>query len=433
MFSLKLIKSNIKIMKLTFFEKSFKRSVLTLAFAVIVSISACEDSPERKQITAIALDSFSAKDHGNEGNASDILLFAKLSGSLDKFEKLRFILTSSPATFDIAKAQSLSPASYVEVDPALFTETYLDAGLNDPEGEPVTEGKAYTTFVLLVPVAGATDPILIQASGTFTLKNEIVVISPKFKGAVSADEDISIDQENNLFVSGGKTNPTTLFKISADGTIVQLSTSLNYAVGNTLDEDGNLYVTNYQSTNINRVTPAGVTSVFVADDRLTGGGGIIVDNSGMIYNTFFPTKNIYRISTTGIVESLIVSDKLNGPVGMAYDRINDRIFVSNFNDGKIFTVSKEGSISELTDTPASIGHLDYLDEVLYVTGFNENKVYLVSTSGEIKAAIGSGNKATADGTSSEASFFNPNGIAVSKDGKFVYVSQMDGKIRKIVL
>jgi DNA-binding beta-propeller fold protein YncE len=181
------------------------------------------------------------------------------------------------------------------------------------------------------------------------------------------------------------------------------------------------------------VTAAGATSVFIADDRLTGGGGIIVDNNGMIYNTFYGTKNIYKMSPAGSIENFVTSDMLNGPVGMAYDQVNDKIFVSNFKDGKIFLVSKEGIISEVTDTPASIGHLDYRDEVFYVTGYNENKIYLVSTNGETLATIGNGNKATADGGSSQASFFNPNGIAVSKDGKFIYVSQMDGVLRKIIL
>ena len=139
------------------------------------------------------------------------------------------------------------------------------------------------------------------------------------------------------------------------------------------------------------------------------------------------------MSPAGSIEEFVVSDKLNGPVGMAYDQVNDQIFVSNFSDGKIFAVAMNGSISEVADTPASIGHLDYRDNVLYATGFNENKIYLVSTNGQILATIGNGNKATSDGTASQASFFNPNGIAVWKNGKFVYVSQMDGTIRKIVL
>jgi hypothetical protein len=417
------------------FQKRVHRLLMTLACCNIMSISSCEDSPEKKEIPetpTVNLNTFSAKDEGNEANASDIRIFCQFSGSLDKFEKLRFILTPS-ATLDITKALSLSSESYIETNLANFVDTHLSAALKDSEGQSVTEGKPYTTFILVLPSTSSPDPILIQTPDELTLVDEIVVTTPKFKASVSADEDISIDTENNLYVSGGKINPTTLFKILADGTVNHLSTTLNYPVGNTLDNNGNVYITNYQSTNINVVTPAGATSVFVADDRLSGGGGIIIDNNGMIYNTFYGTKNIYKMTPAGGIENFVTSNMLNGPVGLAYDQVNDKIFVSNFADGKIFTVTKEGDISELTDTPASIGHLDYRDEVLYVTGFNENKIYLVSTNGEILATIGNGNKATTDGVSSEASFFNPNGIAVSKDGKFVYVSQMDGILRKIVL
>jgi hypothetical protein len=71
--------------------------------------------------------------------------------------------------------------------------------------------------------------------------------------------------------------------------------------------------------------------------------------------------------------------------------------------------------------------------VFYATGFNEHKVFVVSMDGEILATIGNGNPATVDGTSSQSSFFNPNGIAVSKDGKYLFISQGDGALRKIVL
>jgi sugar lactone lactonase YvrE len=417
-------------MKPQSYQKCFNVMLLTLAFYVIVSISACEDSPA-KEVATVKLDSFEAKDRGNEGNASDILLVGQFSGSLDKYAKIRFILASSPV-LNITKASSLGPDSYAEIDLAGYFETYLTAGLKDSDGEFVSEGKSYTTFILVLPAAGAGDPLLLQASIALTLADEIVVTTPKLKGVLTADEDISIDIVNNLYISGGKINPTALFKISADGTITTLGTGLNHPVGNTLDHNGNVYVTNFQSININRVTPTGATSVFITDPKLTGGGGIIVDNNGMIYNTFYSSKTIFKISASGVVD-FATSDKLNGPVGMAYDHVNDRIFVSNLTDGKIFMVQKDGTISEIADTPATIGHLDYREDVLYITGFNENKVYLVSTNGQILKTIGSGNKATKDGVSFEASFFNPNGIAVSKDGKFIYVSGMDGTLRKIVL
>lgn len=411
------------------FKKILNYMLLILASYVLISISACENKPV-SETSGVNLDSFEAKDQGNENNASDIRIFCEFSGSLDKYEKVRFILVVSPSDLDRTKALSLPPGSYVETDLAKDIEPYLSSETKDADGAPISEGKSYITFMLLLPAAG--EPLLIKASQTLTLVDEIVVTTPKFKGTVSADEDISTDTEGNLYVAGGKSNPTTLFRISKDGTINELTTSLSYPVGNTLDDESNLYVTNYQSTTINFVTPTGETSAFITDAKLTGGGDIILDKDGVVYNTFYSTKSIYKISG-GSLEDFLTSDKLNGPVGLAYDPVNDRIFVSNFNDGKIFEVLADESISEIADTPASIGHLDYQDGVFYATGYKENKVYLVSTSGEILATIGNGNKGTTDGISSEASFFAPNGIAVSKDGKFVYVSQMDGILRKIIL
>jgi hypothetical protein len=384
-----------------------------------------------KKATLI-LESFNPHDYGNEGNASDIYLTCKFSGELDRFEKLRFILKVSATGFNMAKALTLPADSYLETNIEPNMEVSFPAALKDADGMAVSEGNAYTIFILAVPSPCNGIPQVLEGSETLTLVDEIVVMTPKLKSPLLATEDISIDSDNNLYISGGALNTTSLFKVAPDGTVTTLSTALNYPVGNTLDDNGNIYVTNFGNIDINLITPSGVTSVFARDERLFRGGGIIRDNEGFLYNTFWAIKTLYKITSAG-VENFLTSDRLNGPVGLAYDKVNDHIFVANFNDGKILRVTRDKTITEIADIPATIGHLEYRDNVFYATGWFEHKVFVVSADGEILATIGNGNEATVDGRASEASFFRPNGIGVSKDGKFVYVTQGDGTLRKIVL
>lgn len=419
-------------------------SCLLMILVFSVNFSSCDDNdnpcdhgsngerPAASSKPTLILESFNAQDYGNEGNASDVFLTCEFSGTLDRFEKLRFILKSSPSGFNLVKALTLPESSYVEVDADENVEVSFPSALKDADRMPISEGKPYVIFILGVPSPCSRVPVLIEGSERLTLIDEIVVTTPKLKGALAAMEDISIDDANNLYISGGSLSPSSLFKVTPDGTITTLSTTLNFPVGNTLDDNGNLYVTNFGSLDINLITSTGVTSVFVTDERLFRGGGIIQDNDGALYNTFFAIKTIYKITAAG-VENYLASDLLNGPVGMAYDEVNDRIFVSNFVDGKIFRVTRDKTITEVADIPATIGHLDYRDGVFYATGWNEHKVFVVSIDGEILATIGNGNQATVDGSSSEASFSNPNGIAVSKDGKYLFISQGNGTLRKIVL
>lgn len=417
--------------------------VMIFAFCAFTLFSACDDKDnpchdgshgEGSAVSkpTLTLEAFSPQDYGNEGNASDIFLTCQFSGTLDKFEKLRFILKSSPSGLNVIKAVKLPKSSYAEIDFEQNIELSFPAALKDADGMPISEGKSYSIFILGIPSPCSGIPVLIEGTETLTLADEIIVTTPKLKGALPAMEDISTDTEGNLYVSGGSLSPTTLFKVTPDGTVTPLSTTLDHPVGNTLDDHGNLYVTNFASTNIHLVTPTGTTSVFVTDDRLFRGGGIIMDNDGALYNTFWAIKTIYRITAAG-VEDFLTSDLLNGPVGMAYDEVNDHIFVANFNDGKILRVTRDKTITEIAGIPATIGHLDYREGVFYATGWYEHKVFIVSMEGELLATIGNGNQATVDGPASEASFSNPNGIAVSKDGKYVYISQLDGTLRKIVL
>jgi sugar lactone lactonase YvrE len=391
-----------------------------------------EDRSSGSKKATLILESFSPHDYGNDGNASDIFLMCRFSGELDRFEKLRFILKESATGFNMAKALTLPADSYVETNVEANVEVSFPAALKDADGMAVSEGNAYTIFILAVPSPCNGIPQVIEGPETLTLVDEIVVITPKLKSPLLATEDISTDSDNNLYISGGALNTTSLFKVSPDGTVTTLSTALNYPVGNTLDDNGNIYVTNFGNIDINLITPSGTTSVFARDERLFRGGGIAMDNEGSLYNTFWAIKTLYKITSAG-VENFVTSNLFNGPVGVAYDKINDNIFVANFNDGKILRVSKDKTITEVADIPATIGHLEYRDKVFYATGWFEHKVFIVSEDGEILATIGNGTEANVDGRASEASFFRPNGIGVSKDGKFVYVTQGDGKLRKIVL
>jgi DNA-binding beta-propeller fold protein YncE len=421
-------------MKLSTLKKLCNRTPLIVTFCIMALISSCHDDNDKIPAEGkgtLIIESFNPQDYSNEGNASDIFLTIKFSGKIDNVKKLRLMLTSSPSSFKVGQAVTLPEDSYVEMDFQAQLEMFFPEGLKDADGTAISEGKSYTIFVLALPAAGSA-PVFLEGPKKLTLVDEIVVITPKLKSTLPAMEDISIDTENNLYISGGSLTPSSLFKVTPDGTVTALSTTLNHPVGNTLDDNGNLYVTNFGSLDINLITPAGETSVFISDPKLFRGGGIIQDNDGALYNTFYAIKTIYRITADG-VDDFLISDLLSGPVGLAYDEVNDKIFVANFNDGRIFQVSKDKTITQIADIPASIGHLDYRDGVLFATGWNEHKVFVVSMNGEILATIGNGNPATVNGPASVASFFNPNGIALSKDGKYLFISQGNGTLRKIVL
>lgn len=67
------------------------------------------------------------------------------------------------------------------------------------------------------------------------------------------------------------------------------------------------------------------------------------------------------------------------------------------------------------------GHLVYSDGWLYTVDRGGHPIYRVAMSGEFEVFAGSGDKGGAD---AETSFYFPNDIAVSADGKTLYVNDV---------
>jgi hypothetical protein len=404
--------------------------VFLLCVVSTTSLSSCGEGdnpvPDSKEIL---ISNLTIQDFGNEGNSLDIFVSFSASGDLPDFSKFKVVVSRSSSPIDAAKVTALQSGSYLEIPVAEHTEIFL-GNLQDADGQPIEDGVEYMAFILALPLEAGNEPALSEGSNKITLKDEIVVTT--LPNSVSGNEDISIDKDNNLYVSGGGINTSSIFKITPEGERTTLSSSLNHAVGNVVSEDGTVYTTNFQSLNINKITSSGATSIYASDSRLTGGGGIIIDNEGSLFNTFYATSTLFKIKENS-VEAFTTSTLFNGPVGMAYDKVRDKIYVANFADGKILMVAKDGTVTEIADTPATIGHIAYANDYFYITGYNQNKVYQVSLDGEITATIGTGSEGNTNGPATSATFNKPNGIEVSPDGKYVYVSQGNATIRKIIL
>jgi len=376
-------------------------------------------------------DNINISDFGNDASAADIHLTIDFPlDNLYSLTEIRLILAKAASKMNTDLAISLNSSCYTFLNISPHIDTWLSGEMRDSDGDLITNEVTYRAYLLLLSSDPRVKPALSKASNKLTLKDELLVTTVDFP--YLADEDLEMDRAGNIYINGGSLNKSKIFKIAPDGSSSIFSDKHNHPVGITSDNEGNIYVTNYESTNIDKILTDGLSNVFVSDAKLVGGGGIIIDDKGRLFNTFYASSTIYEISE-GKVKDFVTSDKFNGPVGLAYDHERDKIYVASFNTGKIFLVEREGSVVEIADIPATIGHLAYSNNFIYATGWKEHKVFQVSLSGKIIWVIGTGNQGDQDGNISIAEFSQPNGICVSNDGKCVYVSQGNGKIRKIIL
>ena len=234
----------------------------------------------------------------------------------------------------------------------------------------------------------------------------------------SFNDALNIDSQGNIYVSnpgsygnsgyGGK----ILYKVTPDGIISDVATSINGTLGHDFDSNGNIYVANANDGSITKISPDGASSFF-AD---LGGPGfasnIKINSQDEIFVTGYSANAIFKLDLQGNSETWIQGNGFSGPVGLDMDE-EENIYVSNYNDGRTFKIQANKTMTELSSVPSGSGYITYGSGAIYATGINTNKIYRMSvTGGEVTELEGSSN----------ADFTNPNGIVMSNDGNKIYVS-----------
>ena len=202
---------------------------------------------------------------------------------------------------------------------------------------------------------------------------------------------------------------------SASGTfslIVKTSTfvssGLNYPAGLAFDASGNLYVSNYTSYTISKVTPAGVVSTFVSSG-IDGPVPLAFDASGDLYVGLEYGSTVSKVTPGGVV-STFVSSGLDNVSGLIFDT-SGNLYVANLGANTVSKVTPGGEVST------------------FASGFNQPTSLAFDASGDLYVLNGGSNtvsKVTPGGeVSTFASGFNrPTSLAIDAAGN-LYVANFD--------
>jgi sugar lactone lactonase YvrE len=264
--------------------------------------------------------------------------------------------------------------------------------------------------------------------------------SVKTLAAIPANGGIAIDSTGDLYaahfgVPGAPQGPRNVWKLSPTNAFAPFvfATGIIVGSGNAFDAQDILFQSNFGGNRISRIDQAGNVTTF--NSNVFGPIGIVIDDGGTLTVANCNANTLSRITPQGVATQFSASAVYSCPNGMTSDSAGN-LYVINFNDGRIFSVSQNGTPTLFAQVTSPGGHLAIAKGRLYATSFGGHQVIGFELSGPNAGnpvvTIGRGVAVTADGTFASAGFNSPNGIAADEAGEHLYVTEAGG-IRDIAL
>lgn len=355
-----------------------------------------------------------------------------------------------------------------------------------------------TALTVTVPVGASTGKITVQvgtqigtSSGDFVYVPQVMVSTLAGSGSAGYADGagavaqfdhpygVAVDVSGNLYVADGNNNRirkitpvggvSTLAGSGIAGSVDDTGTAAQFNIpyGTAVDASGNVYVTDFESDLIRKVTSNGVVSTLAGSTKGFSNGsgtaaqfnsptGIAVDASGNVYVADYENHCIRKITSGGVVSTLAgsgtpgfadgaaASAQFYYPVGVAVDA-SGNVYVADLNNNRIRKVTSGGVVSTLAGNGAE-GFVDGNGAVaefnspqgiavdtngnVYVGDRSNNCIRKITSAGVVSTLAGS-TRGFSDGTGTNAQFKNPSAVAVDISGNVYVVDDSNIRIRKI--
>lgn len=203
-------------------------------------------------------------------------------------------------------------------------------------------------------------------------------------------------------------------------TAERVARGVPFCEGIDVGPDGAAYSACWFDLAVHRTTDDGADEVFsVGKDNPTN---VIFDAAGNLYVTNWYGSTIDRVTTEGKRELWSTHLDYAGPHGMAFDDAG-MLYVANFLDGQVFRVDAHGVATPFAVLPfdSRLGHLVWMDGAFYATAPQLNQLFRIAIDGTVEVIAGSGRAGDVDGPALEAELANPNGLLADPERHTLYV------------
>jgi len=296
---------------------------------------------------------------------------------------------------------------------------------------------------------------------------------------------VAVDSSGTVYVSDLGNN--TIRQITPQGVVTTLAglagsfgtndgTGAAARFGNpaglAVDTNDNLYVAEYGNHTIRKIAPGGIVTTLAGEPGVGGSSdgtgsaahflnplGVAVDAAGNVYVADTLNNTIRKITPDGTVSTLAgvvgtagakdgpgATARFDYPQGLAVDPAGN-VYVADTSNSTIRKITPDGMVSTLAGMAQMEGACDGSSAAarfdspftlaadsqgyLYVVDTSNNTIRKVSPAGVVTTLAGlAGQAGDADGTGPEASFNDPEGIAVDANGNLYVANTQSSTIRK---
>lgn len=267
-------------------------------------------------------------------------------------------------------------------------------------------------------------------STTVSAQINVSTLTPTFKGSGG----VTIDDTGNVYIAdfgdflgGPDTDGNLNFVMKLDGNLnlTIYADDFTGASGNEFDANGVLFQADIRDNSVYKIVNG--SRVLYASQGLSSPVGIAFDSNNNLYVCNCGLSNIRKITPAGVSTIFSTGNGLfSCPNGMTIDE-NDNLYVVNFSNSNIVKIDTSGTATNIGNTAGGNGHVDYDINTnhLYIASFGTNLIYyldLDNTGAGATILAGTGVAGNDDGPAMSATFSAPNGVAVSKTGDSLYIN-----------
>jgi hypothetical protein len=241
--------------------------------------------------------------------------------------------------------------------------------------------------------------------------------------------------------------------------------------GSAVDGNGNVYISDFGNNTIRQITSAGVVITFAGSPGIAGSAngtnalfngpeGLAVDGGGNVYVADSGNNTIRKITASGVVTTIAgragfagsadgtgTNALFNAPAGVAVD-ITSNVYVADYGNHTIRKITPTGAVSTLAGSAGTFGSangtgtnalfyepegiaVDTLGNV-YVADTANDMIREITLGGIVTTLAGSaGTYGSANGTGTNAYFNSPQGLTVDGTGNVYVADTGNNLIRKV--